>query len=95
MVDGLHIMATADMRGNFDSTQTMVQLFILVSATILSIVLLDLATLTAHWLNHIGISAAKAHDQVTNYLETMIFFLKKLLWDPMKVKFRLLWLRWS
>ena len=35
------------------------------------------------------------YDQVTNYLETMIFFLKKLLWDPRKVKFRHLWLRWS
>ena len=36
-----------------------------------------------------------AYDQVTNYLESMIFFLKKLLWDPRKVKFRHLWLRWS
>ena len=36
-----------------------------------------------------------AYDQVTNYLETMIFFLKKLLWGPLTVKFRLLWVRWS
>ena len=39
--------------------------------------------------------STKSYDQVTNYLETMIFFLKKLLWDPRKVKFRHLWLRWS
>ena len=35
------------------------------------------------------------YDQVTNYLDMVIFFLKKLLWGPMKVKFRHLWLRWS
>ena len=28
-------------------------------------------------------------------LEYLIFFLKKLLWGPMKMKFRVLWLRWS
>ena len=44
---------------------------------------------------YVGSIPIKIYDQVTIYLETMIFFLKKLLWDPRKVKFRHLWLRWS
>ena len=33
--------------------------------------------------------------KVSQDLEYLIFFLKKILWGPMKVKFRHLWLRWS
>ena len=33
--------------------------------------------------------------KVSRDLEYLIFFLKKLLWGPMKVKFRHLWPRWS
>ena len=33
--------------------------------------------------------------KVSQDLEYLIFFLKKLLWGPMKVKFRHLWPRWS
>ena len=37
----------------------------------------------------------KDYVKVSRDLEYLIFFLKKLLWGPMKVKFRHLWPRWS
>ena len=45
--------------------------------------------------HHTYMNSFHTYDQVTNYLEYLIFFLKKLLWGPMKVKFRHLWPRWS
>ena len=51
-----------------------------------------LCIFTLFWID---LTDAPQIYQVTNYLETMIFFLNKLLWGPMKVKFRHLWLRWS
>ena len=42
-------------------------------------------------IEHIVLTYVK----VSRDLEYLIFFLKKLLWGPMKVKFRLLWPRWS
>ena len=59
--------------------------------------------LKAHIKRHSGANSEKCNKynyascyvKVSRDLEYLIFFLKKLLWGPMKVKFCHLWLRWS